>query len=179
MHSDTDDQAERSADEREIRSLHRRMLDAWGAGDGAAFAAPFSDDAVFVAFDGSVLVGRAQIAATHQVLFDRWLKGTHLVEERTDVRFLGPGHAVVHSVAGTAMRGKSVPAPQRDSIQTLVAVRRDAAWSFASFQNTRIRPIGAGPVSTLLWLLPDTLWGLFFRLSRTTPRKVAGSTQRR
>jgi uncharacterized protein (TIGR02246 family) len=42
------------------------VLDAWAAGDGEAFAAPFSDGAVFVAFDGSVLRGREQIAAVHQ-----------------------------------------------------------------------------------------------------------------
>jgi uncharacterized protein (TIGR02246 family) len=164
-----------SSDEHEIRALHKRMLDAWGAGDGEAFAAPFSDDAVFVGFDGSVLRGRAQIAASHQELFDRWLKGTRLVEERTEVRFVDTGVAIVHALSGTVMRGKSEPTPERDSIQTLVAVR-DAAggWSFVSFQNTRIRPIGAGAVSALLWLVPDRLWRLLFRLSKTAPREIAG-----
>jgi uncharacterized protein (TIGR02246 family) len=83
MHTDAGTQGERSADEREIRALHRRMLDAWEAGDGEAFAAPFSDDALFVGFDGSVTRGRDQIASTHQELFDRWLKGSRLVEKRT------------------------------------------------------------------------------------------------
>ena len=173
--SESDTEAGRRSDEHEIRALHKRMLDAWGAGDGEAFAAPFSEDAVFVAFDGSVLRGRAQIAASHQELFDRWLKGTRLVEERTEVRFVDTGVAIVHALGGTVMRGKSEPTPERDSIQTLVAVR-DAAggWSFVSFQNTRIRPIGAGAVSALLWLVPDRLWRLLFRRSKTTPREVTG-----
>lgn len=171
MHTDTGTQGERSADEREIRALHRRMLDAWEAGDGEAFAAPFSDDALFVGFDGSVTRGRDQIASTHQELFDRWLKGSRLVEERTEVRFLGADVAIVHAVGGTVMRGKSEPAPERDSIQTLVAVRQAGGWSFVSFQNTRIRPIGAGATSALLWLIPDKLWGLSFRISKIAPRK--------
>jgi Domain of unknown function (DUF4440) len=50
MHTDAGTRGERSADEHEIRALHRRMLDAWEAGDGEAFAAPFSDDALFVGF---------------------------------------------------------------------------------------------------------------------------------
>jgi uncharacterized protein (TIGR02246 family) len=174
MNSDSRTEEERAADERAIRALQRRMLEAWGACDGEAFAAPFSDDALFIGFDGSVMRGRVQIAATHQDVFDRWMKGTRLVEDRTDVRFVDPDVAIVHTLGGTVPRGKSEPTPERDSIQTLVAVRDARGWSFVSFQNTRIRPIGVGTVSALLWLVPDKLWRLFFRLSKTAPRKVAG-----
>jgi hypothetical protein len=75
-----------------------------------------------------------------------------------------PDVAIVHTVGGTVMPGKAEPAPERDSIQTPVAVRHAGAWSFVSFHNTRIRPIGAGVVSALLWLVPDKLWSLLFRL---------------
>lgn len=177
MNHDTRSDEERAADERAIRALHRRVLEAWGAGDGEAFAAPFSDDAVFIGFDGSVMRGRQQIASTHQEVFDRWMKGTRLVEERTEVSFPDPDVAIVHALGGTVMRGKSEPAPERDSIQTLVAVRDARGWSFVSFQNTRLRPIGAGAVSVLLWLVPDKLWRLFFRLSKTAPRKLTGPGQ--
>ena len=34
------------------------MIDAWNAGNGAAFAAPFSDTADFIAFEGTHLKGR-------------------------------------------------------------------------------------------------------------------------
>ena len=149
----------------------RETVDAWGAGNGKAFAVPFSDDALFIGFDGSVMRGREQIASTHQEVFDRWMKGTRLVEEGTEVRFVTRDVAIVHTLGGTLMRGKSEPAPERESIQTLVAVRDAGAWSFASFQNTRIRPIGAGAVSALLWLVPDRLWRLRFRLSKTAPPK--------
>jgi uncharacterized protein (TIGR02246 family) len=174
MPSETDTEAGGPEDEREIRALHRRVLDAWVAGDGAAFAAPFSEDAVFVAFDGSVMRGRDRIAAAHQDLFDRWLKGSRLTDEHTEVRFLGPDVAIVHAIGGTVMRGKAEPAPERDSIQTLVAVKQGNAWEFVSFQNTRIRPIGAGGTSALLWLLPDKLWGLLFRISKRVPREETG-----
>jgi uncharacterized protein (TIGR02246 family) len=172
MDSETRTEAERVTDERAVRALHRRVLEAWGAGDGEAFAAPFRDDAVFIGFDGSVMRGREQIASTHQEVFDRWMKGTRLVEEGTEVRFVARDVAIVHTLGGTLMRGKSEPAPERESIQTLVAVRDAGSWSFASFQNTRIRPIGAGAVSALLWLVPDRLWRLRFRLSKTAPPKA-------
>jgi uncharacterized protein (TIGR02246 family) len=168
----------RAGDEAEIRAAHRRVLEAWNNGDGQAFAAPFTRDADFVAFDGSVLRGREEIASVHQELFDRWLKGSRLVEEHTTVRFLTDDVAVLLTVGGTVMHGKSKPAPERDSVQTLVAVREGGAWSFASFQNTRIRPIGAGAISALLWLIPDKLWGLFFRASKTAPRMTTGFSRR-
>ena len=40
------------------------------------------------------------------------------------VRFLSPDVALLHAVGGTVMRGKTEPSPERDSIQTLVAMRQ-------------------------------------------------------
>lgn len=176
---DTGHYRERASDEAAIRALHKRVLDAWAQGSGEAFAAPFSADADFVAFDGSVLRGREQIAATHQELFDRWLNRSRRVDEQTSVRFLGSDLAIVMSVGGTVMRGRSEPAPERDSIQTLVTVREAGAWSFVLFQNTRLRPIGANPMAAVLWLIPDKLWGLLFRASKTAPRKTTDLSEAR
>ncbi len=41
------------------------------------------------------------------------------------VRFLSPDVALMHALGGTVMRGKSRSAPERDSIQTLVAIKRN------------------------------------------------------
>jgi len=51
------------------------MIDAWSVGDGAAFAAPFADDADFVVFEGTHLKGRQQIASFTQQIFDTVVKG--------------------------------------------------------------------------------------------------------
>jgi hypothetical protein len=50
----------------------------------------------------------------------------------------------MHAVGGTILRGKSEPAPGRDSIQTLVATKHAGEWQFAASQNThtRLRIIG-------------------------------------
>lgn len=162
-----------TGDEEQIRALHARVLDGWNQGRGPAFAAPFSEDARFVGFDGTIFHGRREIGDAHQELLDRWLKGSRLVNERTDIRFVRPDVAVVHTVGGTIPNDKSQPAPERDSIQMLVAVRDGDTWSFVSFQNTRIRPIGVNAASALLWLLFDKVWGLFFRATKTVPRRAA------
>ena len=52
-----------------IRSLYERMMDGWNEGSGNDFAAPFTDDADFVGFDGTHLRGRQEIALFHQRAF--------------------------------------------------------------------------------------------------------------
>ena len=47
----------KSHDEVAIRSLYERMMDGWNEGSGNDFAAPFTDDADFVGFDGTHLRG--------------------------------------------------------------------------------------------------------------------------
>jgi hypothetical protein len=59
------------------------------------------------------------------------------------------------------MRGKTRPSPERDSIQTLVAVREGAEWRFAAFHNSRVRPIGSNAATFLLWAVSDRLWRTF------------------
>ena len=149
------------ADEEAVRALYQRLMDGWNRGSGAAFAAAFAEDGDLVAFDGTHFKGRREIAPFHQQLFDRWLKGTRLVGRVKDVRFLGPDVAVMHAIGGTVMRGKSTPSPERDSIQTLVAIRRDGGWRLAAFQNTRLRVVGRSPVAFLVWAVSDWLWKIF------------------
>ena len=156
------------ADEEAIRALYQELMDGWNQGSGDAFAAPFTEDGDLVAFDGTHFEGRKEIAPFHQQLFEKWLKGTRLVGEVRDVRFLGPDVALMHAVGSTVMRGKSEPSPERDSIQTLVATREGGQWRIAAFQNTRVRPMGPGLVSVLLWALTDLLWKVFGPRGRTT-----------
>ena len=149
------------ADEEAIRGLYQELMDGWNRGSGDAFAAPFTEDGDLVAFDGTHFKGSKEIAPFHQQLFEKWLEGTRLVGEVRDVRFLSPDVALMHAVGSTVMRGESEPSPERDSIQTLVATREGGQWRLAAFQNTRVRPMGPGLVSVLLWALTDLLWKVF------------------
>jgi uncharacterized protein (TIGR02246 family) len=152
-----------------VRELYQRLMDGWNRGDGTAFAAVFTDDGDLVAFDGTHLRGREQIAAVRQRLFNKYLKGTRLVGQVEQVRFLDHDMAVLHAVGNTVMRGKSAPARQRASIQTLVAVRRDDGWRVAAFQNTRVRPMGRSAGTFLVWTLGDMLWKMFRLSTDPTP----------
>ena len=149
---------QQTSDDAAVLALYDQLMDGWNRGSAEAFAAPFCEDGDLIGFDGTHLKGRAEIVAFHQPLFDKWLKGTRLVGRVKAVRFLHDDVALMHAVGGTVMRGKSKPAPSRDSVQTLVAVRRDGDWGLAAFQNTRVRPMGRNAGRTFVWLLSDGLW---------------------
>jgi uncharacterized protein (TIGR02246 family) len=124
-------------DEGAIRSLYQQLMDGWNAASGDAFAAPFEEDGDLVGFDGTHIKGRQEIASFHQHLFDMFLKGSRLVGKVRSVRFLTSNVAVMHAVGGTVMAGESDLERERNSVQTLVAVKRNGKWSLAAFQNTR------------------------------------------
>jgi hypothetical protein len=94
------------------------------------------------------------------------------------VRFLAPDVAVMHAVGGTILRGKSGPAPGRDSIQTLVATKHAGEWHFAAFQNTRLRIIGGSRRAFLASTLADLIWKLFRLNKKVSIRKRPTRTLR-
>ena len=116
---------QKAADEDAIRGIHQRMIDAWNAGDAAAFAAPFTDAADFVAFEGAHLKGRREIASFHQQIFATVVKGTRLQGEVKFVRFLSAVVAVMHSAVRVTLQGQAEASPSRDSMQLTVVTKHD------------------------------------------------------
>jgi uncharacterized protein (TIGR02246 family) len=173
MHDET--KVNHSVDEAAVRALYQQLMDGWNQGSGAAFAAVFTEDGDLVGFDGTHFKGRQEIAPFHQQLFDKWLKGSRLVGRVEDVRFLSPDVALMHAVGGTVMRGKSEPAPERDSIQTLVAVRQNGEWRLAAFQNTRLHPMNSSAGPFLIWTTSDLLWKVYRLINQRIGRRRHGS----
>jgi uncharacterized protein (TIGR02246 family) len=129
-----------SQDEAAIRQLFQNLVTSWNKGDGTAYASQFTEDSDYIAFDGTHLKGRKANAESHQKLFDTFLKGSTLEEQRiTDLRFLTPDVALLHMVGTVKLSWQKKPAPGRSSIQTLIAVKQNGEWKFAAFQNTRIQ----------------------------------------
>jgi uncharacterized protein (TIGR02246 family) len=126
-----------TADENAIRAILQQMSDAWNTGNSAAFAAPFADDADFVAFEGTHLQGRQQIASFHKHAFDTVVKGSRLECRVKFVRFLRPGLAVMHSLAQITLPGQTEASPSRDSMELFVVTKRDGLWKAQAMMNGR------------------------------------------
>jgi uncharacterized protein (TIGR02246 family) len=144
------------SDEAAVRALVQRLYEAWG--DADAYAAAFTEDADYIAFDGSHFRGRRAIAEGHRPLFERFLKGSRLVDESSSVRFLTPDVALIHGKGAILRARQRRPSRGRLSVQTLVAVRQADGWRLAAFQNTRYRPFDR------------TLLGRALVLARLAPR---------
>jgi uncharacterized protein (TIGR02246 family) len=133
----------RSADETAIRTLYQQLMDGWNKGSGEAFAAPFAEDGDLVGFDGTHLNGQKEIVSFHQRLFNSYVKGSRLVGKVRKVRFLTSNVALMHEVGGTIMAGQTDIDPERNSVQTLVAMKDSKGeWRLAAFQNTRAQYFG-------------------------------------
>jgi uncharacterized protein (TIGR02246 family) len=122
-------------EETEVRALYRQMLSAWNRRRADAIAELFAEDGDAIGCDGSEFKGRAEIASVHRQIFDDHRTGAFVGKVRS-VRFLNSEVAVLCAVAGMVMPGHSDLEPDRNSVQTLVAVKRDGQWRAAVFQNT-------------------------------------------
>ncbi|MGY1945008.1 SgcJ/EcaC family oxidoreductase [Nocardia asiatica] len=119
-----------------VRDLFDRQAQAWADGDAETFAALFTPDADYVTWVGTHFKGRAAIAASHVPLFEKYLKGTRLDGEITQLRFLTPDIAIIHS-KGAVLKGKQRRTRRNTKVQTTVAVRQDGRWQLAAFHNTK------------------------------------------
>jgi uncharacterized protein (TIGR02246 family) len=121
--------------------LLHRLEAAWNAGDGAAFAAPFAEDADFVDITGTHTKGRQAIDAGHRGIFASIYKGSQVRYELLSGRPLAPGLLLVHARAHLDAPGGPL-AGKNDS--TLSAVVREGAGGFeiAAFHNTLVMKRG-------------------------------------
>lgn len=151
---------EQQTAEAAVRQLFQQLTAAWAAGDAQAYAALFTEDADYIAFDGVNQKGRAAIEAGHKPLFERFLKGSKLTGGLVDVQLLAPDVVLAHAVGSILDAGRTTPKANRLSSQTLVVVQENGEWRFRAFHNTRVRPITGGVGNLLAWVLADLFWGL-------------------
>jgi uncharacterized protein (TIGR02246 family) len=132
-------------DRRAIKALIDGLADAWNRHDSAAYAAAFTEDADYIAFDGTHVRGRRAIARLHRYLFDNALRGSRrLFEGNPRLRFLDPDTVVAIIEGAVVMPWQRRAARRRRSIQTYILVKHDDEWRITAFHTSRVRPI---PVS--------------------------------
>ena len=122
-------------DEIEVCALYRQLLDSWNKRNANAFAALCIEDGDLVGFDGSQMTGQAEIASTLRQIFADHPTAAYVSKVR-NVRFLTPEVAVLRAVAGMVPPGQSDINPAVNTVQTLVAIKRDSTWLVVLFQNT-------------------------------------------
>jgi uncharacterized protein (TIGR02246 family) len=113
------------------------MQAAWNRGDGAGFAAPFTDDAEFIDIRGGYHHGRAAIAAGHEGSFATFYKVSRIAYRAIDARAIGDGVVVGHGVGQLATTSGMLDG--KHALYTMVLVRQGDAWRVTAFQNMLIQ----------------------------------------
>ena len=118
----------------EIHNLIDSVYETWNAGDAAAYAALFTEDADYITYFGLRLKGRQAIDEGHRDLFKMPIKIE--AADEPSVRMLSDTVALVIATGASVVNGEREPG--RDSVLTYTAVHTPEGWRFASFQNTRV-----------------------------------------
>ena len=118
----------------EIHKLIDGVYETWNAGDAAAYAALFTEDADYITYFGLRLKGRQAIDEGHRDLFKMPIKIE--AADEPSVRMLSDTDALVIATGASVVNGEREPG--RDSVLTYTAVHTPDGWRFASFQNTRV-----------------------------------------
>ena len=138
-----------NADEAEIRALHGRLLAAWNARDAKAFGGLFTADGEQVGYDGSQVAGAAAITSDIGRIFADHPTARYLALVRS-VRFIAPEVAVLRAEVGMVPPGGDDINPERNAVQTLVAVAGPGGWRATLFHNTPAQLHGRPEVSEAL-----------------------------
>lgn len=117
-------------------TIVKRLEDAWNAGDGEAFGAPFAPDADFVDIRGVWHAGEA-IAAGHQQIFDTVYAGSTVRYDVLQARPVNDNVILAH-VRGTLSAPIGPLAGENEALASVVIVRQGDEHSIASFHNTLV-----------------------------------------
>jgi uncharacterized protein (TIGR02246 family) len=118
-----------------VENIVGRLEAAWNAMDGAAFGAPFAEDADFVNIRAEHFRGRPAIAAGHTAIFQTIYAGSTNRYTVETVRQVRPGVALAHVRA--EMHAPTGPFAGRHNARfSLLLTKEASGWEIASFHNT-------------------------------------------
>jgi len=127
-------------DERAIRAVMDRFVDAWNHHDAKAFATVFAEDADFTNWRGTGASGRTKIEAFHAPVFATIFSKSHL--EYTDIktRFVRPDVATVdvHWKMSGAIDAQGNPRPEREGLLSFVMAKSAGQWEIVVMHNLDI-----------------------------------------
>lgn len=125
----------KTADEISVLDLYHALLEAWNEQDAHKFAGSFSGTAYVIGFDGSQMIGQAQVEEELKCIFKDHQTGRYVAKVR-DIRHLDSHCMLLYAVSGMIPPDQSHIDPTKNAIQTLVASKKDDSWYIELFQNT-------------------------------------------
>lgn len=110
------------SNEEQVTALYHQLLDAWNNKDARGMDDVFSEDGEQIGFDGSQVIGQAEIYAHIAPIFAHHPVAC-FVHKVKDVRFLSQDVAILRAIAWMVATGQSDINPSVNAHHTLVAIR--------------------------------------------------------
>jgi uncharacterized protein (TIGR02246 family) len=127
--------ADAAADMAAIAAVTQRIVAAWAAHDGAAFAEVFVEDGTMI-LPGLYKKGREAIAAYMTASFEGDYKGTQVTGQPLALTILSDESAVLITEGGVLGSGDTEVSPAEAVFAHWVVVKRDGEWGLAAYMNT-------------------------------------------
>ena len=108
----------------------------WNAGDGMAFAAPFTEDATFVTIRGELHTGKRAIGAGHDHIFRIIYSGSTVTYEVINASEVADG--VVVAQARATLTAPTGPLAGTNQSLATVVILDEAEPRVAAFHNTLV-----------------------------------------
>lgn len=125
------------AEESAARAVVERIGKAWEVHDADGFADTYTVDASMILSGDRYLKGRETIRHDITQQFKSAHRGTTLLQDIVDVRFLSSDCAVLITEGGVLAPGETEPAEERALRATWVVVKENGEWLIAAYQNNR------------------------------------------
>lgn len=132
-----------------IEDLYKDLLTSWNRQDAGRMASLFTDGGNIVGFDGSQNNGRAEIESEMSKIFKDHQTARFVWKVR-EVRFLSNDVALLRAVVGMVPPGQRQIKPERNAVQSIIAVKEKEAWKIELFQNTPAQFHGRPELSSAL-----------------------------
>ncbi len=133
-----------TAPDDEIRTLVRRLDDAWNAGDAEAWVQDCREDADFINIRGEVLADRKANETRHAMMFAGPFRGSRLSTSIRSIRRLSADSAIVETDCRLTDAPRMPAGIQPTEPGVLVTrlkhvlVREQGRWWIAASQNTAV-----------------------------------------
>jgi len=123
------------ADRQAVLDVLKGVYEAWEANDAKAFVADYLDDASVVQ-PGVYKKDRQEIQATMAGAFGGPLKGSRVIDQPRDVRFLNEDAAIVISEGGIVFPGQNAVSSEGTVRATWVLAKRGGRWLVTAYHNS-------------------------------------------
>jgi len=120
------------ANQRAVLDVLKGVYEAWEANDAEAFVADYFDDASVVQ-PGVYRKNRQEIQSSMAGAFAGPLKGSRVIDQPQDVRFLSEDAAIVISEGGILFPGQDSVSSEGRVRATWVLAKRDNRWFVAAY----------------------------------------------